>query len=125
MGQEADHGQLQQACTLGQECRIESVSNLQAYITHEWETILTGFKSNLKAFVLKTQVAVDETWDEQIVCHEENPCCPYPETEILNLYIQIDWNKHQITELHQEITLLQKKITEIEEECPEEVALTF
>lgn len=120
--QTEEHGALLIACGAGQECRQKEKEHLTEILTMRWKEILTTFRRDVKSLYLEANSEIVSSWEVATECHEQHPCCETPETEILNMYIQINWMKEQIMLTQFEIALLEEKATSIQTECPDEVA---
>ena len=58
------------------------------------------------------------------MCQEEDHCCDTPDEVIINWWVEINNLTKEKNILIKEKYVMQAKITEVQEECPKETAMT-
>jgi len=98
---EKERGVLLETCEMGSLCREENKRIYRESITSEWRNLIHSFQSDIHSQVLKTQKQIEEGYETNVVCADENPCCTTPEVTVTNYYISISNWKKEVTTLTQ------------------------
>ena len=115
----------QAECAEQQDCYDDHKQDIIDDLLGSWKEILTTFRRDVRSLYLETTGDITDKWSNlDNLCPADEVCpCGVDPAVIENLYKQIQKLKEDIAVNEAEIDLIEEKMGEIEETCPEEIVV--